>query len=132
MITVVTAPSRSGTSLTMQMLNAAGIPLVWNLLPNRTAINPRGHFELTGDSITTMLPHAVAGSAVKVMPWHLDLLPPQSYQYIVLLRDSASLRASHAYAEEVHRRLHDADTFEHWKTVALDHVAFTRHLVLGF
>lgn len=134
MITVVTAPSRSGTSLTMQMLQAAGVPIIWNLLPNRTGINPRGHFELKGDDIQSFINFAPEGSAVKVMPWHLDRLPGhRSYQFILLLRDIAECRMSHdSIREGLGWLLHDTNNIEYWRTYASDFSAFCPYITITF
>lgn len=135
MITVVTAPSRSGTSLTMQMLLNAGVPVLWNCLPNRTPINPRGHYELKGDDISAFV-SAVGPqeqAALKVMPWRLDRLPSRGYQYIVLLRDVDECRASHdSIKENLDWGLYDTNDIAHWRQFALDHVAKSRHTVITF
>lgn len=135
MITVVTAPSRSGTSLTIQMLLNAGVPVLWNCLPNRTVINPRGHYEMMAENLTAFV-NAVGPqeqAVVKVMPWHLERLPPRGYQYIVIVRDIDSIQASHDAARDHHDwRLHDTEDIRYWQQFALDEAVFHRHVIVKF
>jgi hypothetical protein len=70
MITCVTAPSRSGTSLTMQMLQAAGMTLAWNTVPNKTGFNPYGHYEIDWKRGDITLADC-EGKAAKIMPFDL-------------------------------------------------------------
>lgn len=98
MITIVTAASgRCGTSLTMQMLQAAGVPLYWDRIPNRTTINPRGHYEVVmnwyfnGRLMRNLLRRA-EGKAVKLFWSKLKMLTPMhEYQFIELQRDPYSM-----------------------------------------
>lgn len=105
MITVVTAPSRSGTSLTMQMLQAAGVRLYWDLLPNRTPINPFGHYEVmvkeyTEEFMAELLPKC-EGKAVKIMPSGLDWLTSNHhYQFITILRNLGDISDSQKAMEK--------------------------------
>src|SRR5271157_4404079 len=94
MITCVTAPSRSGTSLTMQMLQAAGMALAWDVLPNKSPFNPHGHYETDWVRGKTTLADC-EGKAVKVMPFDLHrLTPDHEYRFITILRDVPSIDAS--------------------------------------
>jgi hypothetical protein len=109
MITIVTAPGRSGTSLTMQMLQAAGISLMWNRLPNRSEINPFGHYELnqyrwTPEYAREILPQC-EGKAVKIQPRNLDMLTDDhDYQFITIYRDAVNVRDSQKVMHRVQKR----------------------------
>lgn len=98
MITVVSGQPRSGTSLTMMMLEAAGMKLWWNREPNRTPINPHGHFELVDD---VWLPERVAetnnvadGKVIKVFPGMWQHLDPRRTQIIYIDRDPRDVAPS--------------------------------------
>jgi hypothetical protein len=131
MITCVTAPSRSGTSLTMQMLQAAGFPLFWNCLPNRTVINPLGHFEFDWT-----LPLALAeGKAVKVMPFDLERLTPEhEYRFITILRNPKCIDASQldTQVRQGWKPMSDANETESWHAYTLDFVRVHQHVIVGF
>jgi hypothetical protein len=115
MITVVTANSgRCGTSLTMQMLQAAGVPLFWNRLPNKTTINPFGHYEIQGRT-TDWTPDYVAsilcqaeGKAIKVFWSRLPLLTDDhDYRFIELQRDAECMYNSQTVMMRAENRLAD-------------------------
>lgn len=131
MITCVTAPSRSGTSLTMQMLQAAGFPLFWNVLPNRSEFNPFGHYEIDWRTGTL---EDCEGKAVKVMPFDLHrLTPDHKYQFITIVRNVACAEASE-HAARVHRGspMEDADKVEYWQHFTFDYIRFHKHVIVGF
>ena len=97
-ITVVSGLPRSGTSLMMQMLEAAGVPLLCDDRRQADASNPRGYYELeavkaTGRD-TTWVTNA-PGHGVKVIHMLLHKLP-RDYQYRVILmeRDLGEVLAS--------------------------------------
>ena len=131
MITCVTAPSRSGTSLTMQMLQAAGMPLFWNVLPNRSEYNPYGHYEISWKNATV---DDCEGKAVKVMPFDLyRLTPDHEYQFITIMRNVACAEASE-HAARVHRGspMSDADQVADWQRFTLDYISKHKHVIVGF
>jgi len=134
MITCVTAPSRSGTSLTMQMLQAAGMTLAWDVLPNKSEFNPYGHYELDWARGKTTLADC-EGKAVKVMPFNLHLLTPDhEYQFITILRNVACIDASQ---EDTTRfkgghKMSDAGETEYWHKFTLDYIKAHRNVVVGF
>jgi hypothetical protein len=90
MITVVTGLPRSGTSLAMQLLEAAGIPPYTDGVRRADAANPRGYYEA---EVVKQLPghsawlEEVEGKAVKVIHQLLPALPPGfPYQVLVMQR----------------------------------------------
>lgn len=99
MITVVTANSgRCGTSLCMQMLRAAGVPIFWNRLPNATVINPHGHWEIDwrfwSTSKAQWLRYADQHNAAIKLFWSKiqhGLPISHQYQFIELKRDAQSM-----------------------------------------
>jgi hypothetical protein len=136
MITCVTAPSRSGTSLTMQMLQAADVPLWWDALPNRTAWNPRGHFEINtrkNNDWTILLP-LCEGRAIKVMPFDLyRLTPDHEYRFITILRNPTAVDASQQAAVEFRgAKMSDADKTKEWQRYTLDFIKDYPHVIVNF
>ncbi|MDE0885043.1 MAG: sulfotransferase family protein [Myxococcota bacterium] len=86
-ITVVSGSPRSGTSMMMSVLEAAGLPLLCDGKRPSDASNPRGYFELEAVKGTRKDPRwleRAEGHAVKVVHALLDALPEQ-YAYRVLL-----------------------------------------------
>ncbi len=86
-ITIVSGLPRSGTSMTMKMLEAGGIPPLTDSIRSADEDNPKGYYEFErakklkeGD--TTWLPGA-EGKAVKIIAALLVHLPPD-YKYNVL------------------------------------------------
>jgi len=86
-ITIVSGLPRSGTSMTMKMLEAGGIPPLTDQIRVADGDNPKGYYEFErakqlpkGD--TDWLPQA-EGKAVKVIGALLVHLPP-GYEYRVL------------------------------------------------
>lgn len=135
MITVVTAPGRSGTSLTMQMLQAAGIPLCWNRLPNRTAINPHGHYELDryvwdAEYAAHILPQC-ENKAVKIFPRNLTMLTPDhDYRFITILREPTCVRDSQVVMLEKEYRSHEKpEPDSHLAAITRQHTRLTEFLL---
>ena len=98
LITVVSGLPRSGTSMLMQMLDAAGYPCLTDGVRKADADNPRGYFEyqkvkrLRRDR--AWLPEA-KGKAVKIIAQLIPFLPSQfSYQVIFMERDISEVLAS--------------------------------------
>lgn len=144
MITVVTAPGRSGTSLTMQMLQAGGLPLMWNRLPNRTEINPFGHYELDryrwdADYARDILPQC-EGKAVKIFRKNLEYLTDDhDYQFISIFRDPVNVRDSQiVMLEKEYRTREIEDRDGHLKSIIELHqwmhewLTDKRHLKIHF
>jgi len=110
MITVVSGMARSGTSLTMQMLKAAGFPIFWNRMPNFGPGNPKGYYEVNHrdwrvfSSIETLL-GKMEDHATKVFPRNWDYFPTShEFQIIYLDRDPVNIRDSQVRMMEVESR----------------------------
>jgi sulfotransferase family protein len=88
-IIVVSGLPRSGTSMTMNMLEAGGLPLVTDRARAADAGNPAGYFEfeavkqLDRNSDRAWL-RTARGKGVKVISWLLTWLP-ETYDYRVIL-----------------------------------------------
>jgi len=98
MITVVSGLPRSGTSLAMQLLEAAGIPPFTDGRRLADASNPQGYYEA---EVVKTLPHTSAwlgeaeGRAVKVIHLLLPHLPPgHDYRVLVMERELAAVLRS--------------------------------------
>ena len=98
LITVVSGLPRSGTSMLMQMLEAAGYPCLTDGVRQADADNPRGYFEyekvkrLRRDC--SWLPEA-KGKAVKIIVQLIPFLPFQlNYRVIFIERDISEVLAS--------------------------------------
>ena len=97
-ITVVSGLPRSGTSMLMQMLDAAGYPCLTDDVRKADADNPHGYFEyekvkrLRRDC--AWMPEA-KGKAVKIIAQLIPFLPPQfSYRVIFMERNISEVLAS--------------------------------------
>lgn len=97
-ITVVSGLPRSGTSMMMQMLEAAGLPLASDGHRTADPDNPRGYFEL--DAVRRLREdssflESVVGQVVKVVSPLLPFLPPAyDYRVISMERDLDEILAS--------------------------------------
>lgn len=100
-ITIVSGLPRSGTSMTMKMLDAGGIPPLTDHIRTADQDNPKGYYEYErakklreGD---TEWIHEAEGKAVKVIGALLIHMPP-TYQYRVLFmrREMDEILASQA------------------------------------
>ncbi len=89
-ITIVSGLPRSGTSLMMQMVNAAGIPALTDHVRAQDEDNPRGYYELEAVK-KTRTDHSwlegATGRVVKLVHLLLyDLPPDHSYRVIFMRR----------------------------------------------
>ena len=98
LITVVSGLPRSGTSMLMQMLDAAGYPCLTDGVRKADADNPRGYFEyekvkqLRRDCLWLS---EAKGKAVKIIAQLIPFLPLQfNYQVIFMERDISEVLAS--------------------------------------
>ncbi|MEM1097376.1 MAG: sulfotransferase family protein [Planctomycetota bacterium] len=88
-ILVVSGPPRSGTSLMMQILEAAGVELLCDDVRTPDPSNPRGYYELEAVKALARdasFLEAASGKAVKIIHALLPRLP-QGYQYAVLMME---------------------------------------------
>lgn len=113
MIIIVTANSgRCGTSLCMQMLQAAGMPIYWDRLPNRTIINPFGHYEVVrnwwDEKQAPRLLKRAEGKAMKVFWSKFNWLSPDhEYRFIELQRDPQSMFDSQSVMLKEENRMYE-------------------------
>ncbi len=101
-VIVVSGLPRSGTSMTMKMLEAAGIPLVQDGIRVADEDNPKGYFELErvkeldkGGETGWLL--EARGKAVKIISFLLPYLPGENrYKILFMHRDLREVLASQA------------------------------------
>jgi len=90
---IVSGLERSGTSMMMQILQSAGIPVAFDdsRLPDEN--NPKGYFELEGGKIIERLADGTfpldeyRGRFLKITAYGLKYLPPGNYSIIYCKRD---------------------------------------------
>ena len=99
-VIVVSGVPRSGTSMMMRMLDAAGVPVLVDGVRQADEDNPRGYFELERvthleqDDDKSWVRDA-RGKALKVISQLLQELPPENfYRVIFLQRDLDEVLAS--------------------------------------
>ena len=98
-IVVVSGLPRSGTSLMMQMLGAAGLPLLIDQVRRADPDNPEGYYEHEGVKELPTGSHAwldrAGGKAVKVISALLEYLPSEyNYRVIFMQRSLPEILAS--------------------------------------
>src|SRR5829696_2465105 len=99
-IVVVSGLPRSGTSMTMKMLEAGGLPVITDGLRTADESNPNGYYEL--EDVKTLSAEGdgawlagARGKAVKVISFLLTYLPESyDYQVIFMRRDLNEIVAS--------------------------------------
>ena len=90
-IILVSGLPRSGTSMMMKMLDAAGIPIMTDAVRTADVDNPKGYFEfervkdLEKEADKSWLLGA-RGKALKVISWLLKDLPDQHEYHIIFMR----------------------------------------------
>jgi hypothetical protein len=101
-IIIVSGLPRSGTSMTMKMLDAAGVDIVTDELRTADDDNPKGYFELERvkdlekESDKSYLREA-RGKAIKVISFLLKDLPPDNnYKILFMNRNLDEVLASQA------------------------------------
>lgn len=97
-VTVVSGLPRSGTSLLMQILAAAGLSIARDESRASDADNPRGYYELAAAKrirSDTRFLEGCRGSVVKlVAPLLLELPPQSAYRVLFMERDLGEILAS--------------------------------------
>ena len=90
-IVVVSGLPRSGTSMMMKMLDAAGLPIMTDAIRKADEDNPKGYFEyervkdLEKESDKAWVREA-RGKVLKVISFLLKDLPPDNFYRVVFLR----------------------------------------------
>lgn len=99
-IVIVSGLPRSGTSMMMKMLDAAGIPIMTDAVRTADVDNPKGYFEfervkdLEKDPDRSWVRDA-RGKALKVISWLLKDLPDDNaYRIVFMRRDIDEVLAS--------------------------------------
>lgn len=117
-VIVVSGLPRSGTSMAMRMLQAAGIPVVADGVRSADEDNPRGYFEdervkdLESTDDAGWLREA-RGKAIKIVSFFLKDLPASNrYRVIFMRRDLAEVLASQAKMLDRRDEEHDASDDE--------------------
>ena len=100
-VIVVSGLPRSGTSMTMQMLAAASIPVITDGVREPGEDNPRGYFEdervkaLHKEGEDRSWLEGVRGKAIKIISFFLRDLPPSNrYKVLFMRRDLREVLSS--------------------------------------
>lgn len=102
-VIVVSGLARSGTSMMMRAIDAAGVPAFHDDFRRADHRNPAGYFEHS--AVFTGKPWDADGMCVKVLVPHLRSLPAGDYRVVFMRRDLDAVRRSMgtpATAEELH------------------------------
>ena len=133
-VVVVSGLPRSGTSMSMKMLEAGGVETFIDGIRVADEDNPRGYFELErvkelDKSEDKAWVKEARGKAVKVISFLLPHLPDENfYKVIFMVRPYEEILASQAKMLE--RRLEDADTSDERMTeIYENHVTRTRAML---
>jgi len=123
---IVSGLERSGTSLMMQMLHAAGLPIAHDDSRPADEHNPRGYFELAGGKIINRLMdgtfdlESCKGRIVKVTAYGLKYLPEGDYRIVYMVRDiDEILRSMQKMGAGIDEQK-DRDLFGKLNTISLD------------
>jgi hypothetical protein len=117
-VIVVSGLPRSGTSMMMRMLDAAGVPILVDEIREADEDNPRGYFELERvkhlekDDDKSWVTDA-RGRALKVISQLLQELPPENFYRVVFMeRDIDEVLASQNRMLERRRESNPLDDAE--------------------
>ena len=120
---IVTGLPRSGTSLMMAMLEAGGVPCLYDRPGRQEGKNEHGYYELDEVMYRTDWTARAAGVAVKVVNEYLDLLPKDlDAKFLVCRRHGLEVAASRGRSvqsvrgdvRDLYRRLDGREFFEVW------------------
>lgn len=130
-IVIVSGLPRSGTSMMMKMLDAAGIPMMTDAVRTADVDNPKGYFEfervkdMEKDADRSWVRDA-RGKALKVISWLLKDLPDDNaYHIIFMRRDIDEVLASQNKMLE-HRGENDSSDDERMAEAYRNHLASVR------
>jgi hypothetical protein len=130
-IVIVSGLPRSGTSMMMKMLDAAGIPIMTDAVRTADIDNPKGYFEyervkdLEKETDRSWVREA-RGKALKVISWLLKDLPDDNaYHIIFMRRDIDEVLASQNKMLE-HRAEQDTTDDETMAEAYRNHLAAVR------
>lgn len=90
---IVSGLERSGTSMIMQILDAAGVPCEFDSSRKADENNPKGYFELEGGKIINKLMAGIfpfesyKGKFIKITSYGIKFLPPGKYNIIYTERN---------------------------------------------
>ena len=90
---IISGLERSGTSMLMQILNAGGIPTVFDDSRKPDVNNPKGYYELEGGKIINKLMNGTfpveeyKGKFIKITAYGIKFLPPGKYKIIYSERE---------------------------------------------
>ena len=90
---IVSGLERSGTSMMMQMLKAADIPIYFDESRKPDENNPKGYYELEGGKIINRLidktfdMNCCLGKFIKITAYGLSFLPPGRFKIIYMERN---------------------------------------------
>ena len=95
---IVSGCPRSGTSMTMRILDAAGLEIATDKVRGPDHCNPQGYYEI--DNIVNKLKHEpdlifeYSGKVLKVIHYGLEYLPKGEYKIVYIERDLDEVMAS--------------------------------------
>jgi len=133
-VVIVSGLPRSGTSMAMKMLDAAGVPLLVDGIRTADEDNPKGYYEL--EEVKTLdkggdkgWVKGARGKAVKIISFLLKDLPPEyNYKIIFMNRDLSEVLASQS--KMLQRRGEASSTEdERMKEIYEKHLRKTRELM---
>lgn len=90
---IVSGLERSGTSMMMQVLQAGGVPIVYDNIRQPDVNNPKGYYELEGGKIINKIINGTfpfekyKEKFIKITAFGLLYLPPGNYKIIYMERD---------------------------------------------
>src|SRR4030095_1999318 len=133
-VVIVSGLPRSGTSMAMKMLDAAGVPLMVDGIRTADEDNPQGYYEL--EHVKTLdkggdkgWVRDARGKAVKIISFLLKDLPPEyNYKIIFMNRDLPEALASQS--KMLQRRGESSSTEDQRMTEIYEkHLRKTRELL---
>jgi hypothetical protein len=128
---IVSGLPRSGTSMMMKMLDAAGIPIMTDAIRTADVDNPKGYFEfervkdLEKETDRSWVRDA-RGKALKVISWLLKDLPDDNEYHIIFMRRDIDEVLASQNKMLVHRGEEDATDDKIMAEAYRNHIASVR------